>query len=1143
MNQYENLIAKLDAFVRKYYANQLLRGALVLLIALLAYVLVLSVGEYFLYLPVWLKLPLVLLFVLMSLLAIIFWIALPLSKMAKMGSRISHEQAATIIGKHFPEVSDQLLNILQLKQQESTAASRQLIEASIGQKINKISLVPIAKAVDFGKNKKYLPFLLPLLLVGIFILVAAPNVFRDASARLLQPTKEFVKPAPFQFTISSLPLNVVRNADFVLTLSMSGKALPASVSLLVGDEEIPMVSLSNHRFEYVFKNCTDDIDFRFYAAGFKSELHHIKVLQRPILTGMKVQLAYPSYTARQNETKNGVSDLIVPQGTAIQWTLSTQHADNVWFQLGDVNPIQLSKTEEAFEYQYRFLHDTTYTIILHNKESKVNERFTYRVQVIPDQYPVLQVQEFKDTVSGTQLVLNGTVGDDYGITRVQFHYQVLDANNKLLSSKFFPIKFSGGKASSFQQYFDVATVGLGPGEQLNYYIEAWDNDGVNGSKSSRSEMLSYRAFDAQQIDSAISKSAQQINSGLSNSAQQNEQLQEEMQSLESKMLQSDQMDWQQKQALQDLAKLQEKMKNNLEQAKKRFEEQIKQTEQKNISDDLKEKQEALKEQMDNLLNKELKEQMKKLQELMQQLNKEQSVQQLQQMQEENKLFTMDMERMQELMKKLEMQLKMENMADKMEQLAQKQTALRKETDAAQKNAKDLAKEQEKLKSELKDALKKDMQEMKDLNKEAKQKQDLSQEEQQGEKASEDMQKSEDQLEQDQNSNSSKSQSKAAQNLQEMAESLRKKSSGMDMEEIEMNIKAVRQILTNLMRLSFDQEQLIKSVRSTAANNPEYIANMEKQNGLHANSFIIRDSLYSLSKKLFKLSATINKETNQLEKNMRSSIAALEQRQIPEAATRQQYVMTHTNNLALMLNEILSNLMQEQSQAQKNQGKGQCNKPGGKTPKPGAGKQLSDIISKQKGLGESMSKANSGKPKPGEEAKEGKDGKEPKEGKDGKQNGQGGGNGGSQNGGDDGNAKELMQLAQQQAAIRRQLAQLNQLLNSQGNNSISKELKDLQDKMDRNETDLVNRKLDQDFYMRQREIMTRMMETEKSLREQEQDDKRSSKNPEEMSRPVPPELKQYLQENKELKEQYKTIPPTLKPYYKELNEIYFKHVGS
>jgi hypothetical protein len=1134
MNSYENLILQLDAFVRKYYANQLLRGLLVLLISLLVCVLALSLGEYFLFLPVWVKLPLVIIFVLFSLTALVLWVILPITKMAKLGQIISHEQAANIIGKHFPEVNDQLLNILQLKQQESIATSKQLIEASIGQKISKIAVVPIAQAVDFGKNKKYLPYLLPLLLVGVFILVAAPNVFRDASSRLLHPTKEYVKPAPFSFNLTS-PLTVVRNTDYVLQVKMTGKVLPTNVSLLLGKEELPLDALSGHVFSYTFKNCTEDLQFRLYAAGFKSGPYSIKVLQKPLLTSINVLKNYPSYTGLKNEKNNGLSDFVLPVGSSLQWDLATQHTDYVWFQFGNGKAIRLEQKNNQLSHQFRFLNDTNYTIILQNKESKVVERFNYKVQVIPDEYPVVQMQVFKDTISGTQIVLNGSIGDDYGISKALFHYQVLDQSNRVLSLKNTAIGITKGTVANFQYYFDVASISLKPGEQLNYFVEVWDNDGVHGSKATKSEMMSYRALDEQQIDSAINKNAQQINSGLSNSAKQNEQLEDQMQSLQTKMLQSDQMDWQQKQALQDLAKLQEKMKNNLEQTKKRFEEQIKQTAQKNISDDLKEKQEALKDQMDNLLQKELKDQMKKLQDLLQKLNKEQTVQELKQMQEENKLFAMDMERMQELMKKLELQMKMETAADKIDQLVKKQNELKQETDQAKKDAATLAKEQGQLKSQLNESLKKDLQEIKEMSKEAKEKQDLAKEEQLGEKASEEMQKSEEQLEKEQNGNSSKSQSKAAQNLEDMANSLRQKSGGMDMEEIEMNIKAVRQILTNLMRLSFDQEQLIKSVKTTAANNPTYLSNMSKQNDLHFNSFVIRDSLFSLSKKLFKLSATINKETNQLEKNMRASISSLEQRQIPEAATKQQYVMTHTNNLALMLNEILSNLMQEQSQGQKSPGSGQCKKPGGKNPKPGAGKQLSDIIGKQKGLSEQMSKGKDGKPKEGGETQKGKDGKENK------QNGKGG-NSGEQNGGDDGNAKELMQMAQQQAALRRQLAQINQLLNSQGNNNIAKDLKELQDKMDKNESDLVNRKLDEDFYKRQREIMTRMMETEKSLREQEQDDKRSSKNPDDISRPIPPELKQYLQQNKEIREQYKTIPPTLKPYFKELNEQYFKQVG-
>lgn len=1126
---YENLIARLDAFVRRYYANQLLRGTLVLLTALLAYILLLSVGEYYLYLPVWLKLPLVGILLLAGLAAFVFWIIIPLSKMAKLGKVISHKQAAVIIGNHFPEVSDQLLNILELRQQEDTAASRHLIEASIGQKISRIAVVPISKAVDFKRNRKYLPFLLPLLLVGVFILVAAPNVFRDASERLMQPTKQFVKPAPFRYTISTLPLTVVRGADYTLKVSVSGAALPAQVALLTDGEELPMVAGSGHTFEYTFRNCTKDIAFRFYAASYTSEAYRIKVMQKPLLTGLQMALQYPVYTGRKNEIRNGVSDMVVPAGTSVSWTVNTEHTDLAFLQMGNGRPVLLSGDEGTYAFQNRFLHDTAYAIILKNRQSGVEERLQYRVQVIPDQLPVLQVQQFRDTVSGTQVVLNGTAGDDYGISKILFHYQVLNEAGKMTGSKSVALKSSGGLASSFQHYFDIAALGLKSGEQLNYFIEAWDNDAVNGSKSVRSEMMSYRTLNAQQADSAISKSAQQINSGLSNSAKQNEQLQEEMQSLQSKMLQSEQIDWQQKQSLQQLAKLQDKMKNNLEQIRKRFEEQIKQTEQKQLSEDLRDKQESLKKQLDNLLNKELQEQMKKLQELMKRLNKEQTVQQLQQMQEENKLFSMDMERLQELMKKLELQVKMEDMANKMEQLAQRQTDLRKQTDKAGKDVQPLAKEQEKLKTELQEALKKELQEMKDLNKQVQKKENFDQQEQQAQQAQKDMQKSEDQLEKNQKEDASESESKAAQNLQDMAEALRQKASGSDMEEIEMNIRAVRQILTNLMRLSFDQEQLIRSVRTTATNDPDYIANMEKQNGLHTNSLLIRDSLFSLSKKLFKLSATINKETNQLEKNMRSTLSSLEQRRVADAATRQQYVMTHANNLALMLNEILSNLLEQQSQSKKSGQKGQCSNPGGKTPKPGSGKQLSDIISKQQGLSQQMMKGKEGQPKDGNEGKKGKEGQ------------QGQGSDGAVNGGNDGNARELVQMAQQQAAIRRQLAQLNQLLNSEGNNSIARELKELQEKMDKNESDLVNRKLDGEFYLRQREILTRMMETEKSLREQEQDDKRSSKSAEEISRPLPPELRPYMQENPQLKEQYRTVPPSLKPYYRQLNEHYFQQI--
>ena len=98
-------------------------------------------------------------------------------------------------------------------------------------------------------------------------------------------------------------------------------------------------------------------------------------------------------------------------------------------------------------------------------------------------------------------------------------------------------------------------------------------------------------------------------------------------------------------------------------------------------------------------------------------------------------------------------------------------------------------------------------------------------------------------------------------------------------------------------------------------------------------------------------------------------------------------------------------------------------------------------------------------------------------------------------------------------------------------------------MDKNETDLVNRKITAELMMRQKEITTRLLETEKSLREQEQDDKRSSRSGEDIGRPVPAALQKYITDQKQLLELYKTVPPQLKPYYRDMVESYFHIIGN
>jgi len=1157
MTNYDWLISRLDAFIRKYYANRVIRGALIFLICLLFYILTVSVSEYYLYLPIWLKVSIVSIFVTFGLGALVMWVIIPLTKMARLGKVISHEQAATIVGIHFPEISDKLLNILQLKQHGYTSESRELIEASIDQKASQIAVIPITTAIDFSKNKRFIPYLLPLLLVGVFILVAAPNIFKDASTRLLQPTKAFEKPAPFTFKINSLPLQVVRNTDYVLKVTTEGSALPGDMFVQIGNEKISMQSSGKNQFEYTFRNVTDGVNFRMFAAGFYSQPYTLQLLQKPSLKTFKVEIDYPSYIGKKNETRSSLGDMTLPAGTTVRWAFLTEFTDQATLRMGEGAAANLPKTGALFAAQYRFMNDTTYMLTLVNKQAGVADSFRYAVQVIPDQYPVIQMQQYKDSIAGKQIVLTGTAGDDYGITQVLFNYDITDVSNRPLGHKSVPLKITPGALTAFQEYFDIQSLNLQSGQKLSYYIEAWDNDGVHGSKASRSEVMTYQQYNTKQIDSAINANSQQINSGLSNSAEKTHELQSDYKDMQTKMLQSENMDWEQQQSLKEMEKKQDQLKSQVENIKKRLDEQKEQADKKPYSDDLKEKQEDMQKQVDNLLNKELKEQMEKLQELMQKLNKEQAVQTMQQLEEENKLFNMDLQRMQELMKKMELQMRMEDLANKMDDMAKKERDLKSQTDAGKKDNAALNKDQQDLKKELDKAMKEDMKEAEKLNADMKQQQqNLDAPKSKGAEAQKDMQQSSDQLQQNQKSKASEEEKKAAENLEQMAASMREQASGMNMEQIEMDIHAVRQILTNLIRLSFDQEDLMKSVLRTPTTSPTYLTNQQEQNRLHSNSYMIRDSLFSLSKHLSKLSVTVNKETTQLERNMAAAVDKLENRQVSDAAARQQYVMTHTNNLALMLNEILGNLLEAQSKAQKQPGNGSCSKPGGMNPKPGAGKQLSDIITKQQQLGsamqqmqDAMAKKDGQKPgektgdKPGQKPGQGKPGQTGKDGQSGNKSGNGKqGQGQGETNGENGDAEQIARMAEQQASIRRQLQELNRLLNSKGLGN-SKEMQDIQQKMDKTETDLVNRRFNSEFQQRQREILTRLLETEKSLRQQEEDDKRSSKSAQEISRPIPPELQKYIQDRQQLLELYKTVPPQLKPYYRSMVEQYFQMIGN
>src|ERR1035437_3589527 len=171
-SDYHILLEKLDEVIRKYYKNQLIRGLLYSTGVVLAFYLTVAVTEYYGHFDTTFRTILFYLFILTNGYILAKLIVIPLLHLNKMGKIISNEQASEIIGKHFTNIQDKLLNVLQL-QTQSINQSTILVEASINQKIKELKPIPFSSAIDFRQNKKYVKYAaVPLLLLLVLLFSA-----------------------------------------------------------------------------------------------------------------------------------------------------------------------------------------------------------------------------------------------------------------------------------------------------------------------------------------------------------------------------------------------------------------------------------------------------------------------------------------------------------------------------------------------------------------------------------------------------------------------------------------------------------------------------------------------------------------------------------------------------------------------------------------------------------------------------------------------------------------------------------------------------------------------------------------------------------------------------------------------------------
>ncbi len=1046
-DSFEILLQKLDAFIRKYYLNKIIKGIILSFSVYIAWYLIIVVAEYFGRFSSASRTVLFLVTALTFIFIFIRMILLPLLNLLKIGKIINYKQASWIIGNHFPEIADKLQNTLELRElSEKNGEFNDIILASINQRTIQLSPVPFVSAINLKKNVKFLRYLVPLSIITVLFFIIWPGMLTEATERIINFDKQYVAPAPFAFTVLNDTMQVKKGDDFTVRVKATGQYSPDQVLIRYSGNEFYMEKESTGIFIYNFKNLNNDIKFSFSALEVNSTDYKIKVLPAPIIVDFKILVKSPAYTGIEDKVYNNSGDINVPTGAEVLWTFNTSNLNSLSV-IFDTLTINAVKNTNSFSIKRRILKSGIYTLKVSNEYFEENTGINYQINVVPDLFPAIRVKNIIDTAQFTVIYFNGFIDDDYGFSNLSFNCVPGEKSDTLIRIN---IPFSKSITSQdFYFAFDFSSIEV-KGRSVSYYFEVSDNDAVNGAKKSRTAVMEFIVPSADDLQKMTDEANKDTENKIDEAKDVSSKLRKDIENLQKKLLSEQMSPTERSQMMQQILDSQTKLENLMNDIKKEQSSNQKYKEQFSKNEELVKKQEQINELMENIMDDEMKKLMEELQKLMEDFNKEDFFKIAEDIKFNSEEMEKNMDNTLELLKKTEVEERLKNTVDKLEELAKEHEKLSEETKDKESANQELLDKQKAQEEEF-DKLKEDYEKTLEKNSELKEPMDLDDFKEEMDEISKQFDQSEQEMTEGKNSKASKSQKQNSENMKKMAAEMNSSMEAESQEQMQENIEDIRQVIENLVTFSFDQEEILTQQKGLSPRDPRYKEYIVKQKNAGDNFDIIRDSLNAMSGRIPELGPLVNKEMIEIYKNLNIVMSEIGDNRRYLVESSQQLIMTSANNLALLLLEMMEQ-MQEQMAMQMS-GEGKCNN----CSKPGQGKPGGKQRDMQQGLKQQMQDMIN-------QMKEG--GKSP---------------GGSQS---EQMAKMLMQQEMMQQMV-------NEMMNSGISPESAKILNDINRMMEDNLKDIISGNVTPTTINRSEQILTRLLQAENSDREREIDNKRKS----------------------------------------------------
>ncbi len=1047
----------------------------------------------------------------------------PLLRLLGILKTESNFSLAFRVGKHFPHIRDRLIDALQMYEERERLKevySADLIDASFSDLYRQIQPLNFAETVTSQPVRKMGAFASYAAAVLVLLLVISPSGFFTSLYRIVHYNQSFAASLPIQFIIDPGNTEVVRGQNVPITIRTQGKPV-RNISVFTRQEgQLDFDAQPLSSGGGVFKTSISDIksSTEYYASAddIKSDKFRISVLDRPLIRSMQIKLTPPSYARLPLKTLDeNVGDISAYPGTNVNMQLAaSKELASAEMVFNDSTNRQLTAHTQTADLNFTIKKNSSYHLLLTDMSGLHNlDPVEYTISVLPDEYPTAEILtpgKNVDLTEDMKLDLFIRVKDDFGFSKLRLAHRLTQSRYEHTSEEFTytDISLPPTKESSAELWYhwDLSALHLVPEDAVTYFVEVFDNDNISGPKSGKSETYMLRLPSIDELFSDVSQTHQMSMESMQSIANETQEFKKQVESLQNEMKKNgEKSDWQQQKKAEEMVQRYESMTKKLDETSQAMDKMVKKMEENNLlSPQTMEKYLELQKLMEQLNSPELKEALKKLQESMKQLSPEQLKQAMQQLKFSEEQFRQSLERTVELLKRIHIEQKLDELVKRTEELTKQQEALQQR--AAETNPSDQQKRGEEAQQQ------KDMQkQMGSLEKETS---DLKQsmEEFAKEMPIEDMAKAEQQLQQDQvqqkmeqsaeqmqagdMKQAQQTQQKTMQGLNNFMQQMKEAQKSLQEKQTKEIVNQMRKQLENMLELSKSEEASKNETGSLDPNSQRFRESAEQQMENLTSLSNIANAMSEIAKKTFAIGPEMGKEIGNAMNQMSDALQNMENRNPGGASQKQSEAMGSLNRAAMMMQGALDGLMQ-----------------GGQGGMGMAGLmgQLQQMAGAQQGINSGTKQAM----------------------------GEGNGQGITAE-----QQQAYERLGGQEAAVQKSLAELsNEAKNTGDFSKLLGNLDQVAKEMQEVQTDLEQKNVNPATLQKQDRILSRLLESTRSMRERDYEKRRKAETGKTTERTNPADINFSTQEGKNrLREELlKVLEGKYSKDYEELIRKYFEQL--